>query len=301
VGYPTMEYVAVDERQGRFVVEPLETGFGHTLGSAMRGALMRVLPGAAPVAVRVKGATDARARVKGADVADLLAVVGDLAVTLEGREEATLSLSGSGTLRAADIAPADGVTIANGELVLWQTDGPVAVEILIRSGQGMAADAAAGTDWLTLSARYTPVVRVEYEVGSARVGQRTDFDRLVLDVQTDGSIDPEAAVQAASDLVISHFDVLRTDEWRDVGPLLPSLGEDVIEVAPRRAEDEVYIEDLGLGARSYNGLRRAGVSTLADLLVLSLTEIKAIPNFGKKSVDEVLQALAERNLELAPG
>lgn len=309
MGYPTMEYEAIAGTAGRVVVEPLEPGFGHTLGSAISEALLRTLEGAAVIGVKIDGASGMRDALKGSsmDVADVVALCAGVAVALpEGAEEAILTVkaSGAGAVTAGDLQCPDGVSIGNPEHVIAVLDAASAklsLQLLVRPGCGAEDAAVAPAGWLATTARYTPVMRVDYEVGSARVGQRTDFDRLTIDIQTDGTMAPDQAVYRASEVLTAQFDVLLTDEWRGIGRLLPSLGEDVVAPAPKRAEDEIYIEDLGLGARSYNGLRRAGVSTLSDLLALSLAEIKAIPNFGKKSVDEVLTALGERDLELAPG
>jgi DNA-directed RNA polymerase subunit alpha len=228
--------------------------------------------------------------------------------------EAPLVITGPGEITAKDIDLPAGVEILNPKLHIATLEKKTKLEVYLTIGRGRgyrpaednkSDDQPIGV--IPIDSLFSPVKRVAYAVEQARVGQRTDFDKLTLDIETDGSLDPQTALREASEILISQLAIF-TDEDRieelRAGPVnqLDSAGLGAIPgVAPIAAGgplDDILIEELELGVRSYNCLKRAGIQTIGDLLSKSEAELNAIPNFGKKSIDEVIETLAARGLAL---
>jgi len=296
-----------DERSGRFTIEPLDRGFGYTFGNSLRRVLLSSLEGAAVTAVKIEGVAHEFTTLPGVreDVTDIILNLKNLVCRLHGESpeiEVHLSKKGSGVVTAADIeAPAD-LEILNPELELAHLADKGKLEMTLTIGRGrgyVAADMNRGPETtlgvIPIDSIFSPVRRVAYEVDAARVGQRTDYDKLVLDVTTDGSVAPKDAIAAAADILITQLAI-----FTDLEKL------DLYEVAAAEAEvpttshgmENFPIEELELGVRSYNCLKRVGIETIGDLTSKSENELAAIPNFGRKSIEEVRETLAAHGLTL---
>jgi DNA-directed RNA polymerase subunit alpha len=232
--------------------------------------------------------------------------------------EAPLVVSGPGEITAKDIDLPAGVEILNPDVHIATLEKKTKLELYMTIGRGRgyrpaeenkSPDQPIGV--IPIDSIFSPVRRVAYAVEQARVGQKTDFDKLTLDIETDGSIDPQAALREAAELLISQLaiftDADRVVELRDTGSaamLDPGLvGSDAVRSPTRapNAMDDILIEELELGVRSYNCLKRAGIQTVGDLVAKTEGELNAIPNFGKKSIDEVIETLHARGLSLRDG
>ena len=230
--------------------------------------------------------------------------------------EAALSVAKGGEVRAKDINLPSGVEILNPDAHVATIEQGSKLEMLVTIGRGRgyrpaeenkSPDQPIGV--IPIDSIFSPVRRVAYSVEPARVGQRTDFDRLTLDIETDGSIEPQAALREAAEILIAQLaiftDVDRVTELRKLPAAelengeLPAASQAALTPAQREALD-IMIEELELGVRSYNCLKRAGVETLGDLVSKSEAELAAIPNFGRKSIEEVIETLAQRGFALRP-
>ncbi|MEO5576570.1 MAG: DNA-directed RNA polymerase subunit alpha [Gaiellaceae bacterium] len=307
---PRISHEEVNEDRGVFVIEPLDRGFGYTFGNSLRRVLLSSLEGAAVTAVKIEGITHEFTTLPGVreDVTDIILNLKNLIVLLHGESpeiEVHIAKKGAGTVTAADIqAPAD-LEILNPELELAQLSDKGKLEMTLTIGRGrgyVPAELNRGPETtigvIPIDSIFSPVRRVSYDVEAARVGQRTDYDKLRLDVTTDGSIEPRDAIGEAAEILIRQLaiftDLENMDDFRVGGP------EDV---APEQssgagAMENFPIEELELGVRSYNCLKRVGIETIGDLVSKSENELAAIPNFGKKSIEEVKETLATQGLAL---
>jgi DNA-directed RNA polymerase subunit alpha len=297
-----------DERSGRFTIEPLDRGFGYTFGNSLRRVLLSSLEGAAVTAVKIEGVSHEFTTLQGVreDVTDIILNLKDLICRLHGESpeiEVHISKKGPGIVTAADIeAPAD-LEILNPDLELAHLADKGKLEMTITIGRGrgyVPAELNRGPETaigvIPIDSIFSPVRRVSYEVDAARVGQRTDFDRLTLEVTTDGSIEPKDAIAQAADILIKQL-LIFTDIDRIEGFGEAAAGE-VEAPAASHGMENFPIEELELGVRSYNCLKRVGIETIGDLTSKSEAELGAIPNFGKKSIDEVRETLAAHGLTL---
>ncbi|NKN32133.1 DNA-directed RNA polymerase subunit alpha [Marichromatium bheemlicum] len=289
-------------------LEPLERGFGHTLGNALRRILLSSMDGYAVTEVEIQGVLHEYTTLEGVqeDVLEILLNLKQLAITLDGKDEATftLSKSGPGPVTAADIELDHSATIANPELVIANiTEGELSMTLTVRRGRGYEpATAREGEEGeerpigkLPLDASYSPVHRVAIDVQSARVEQRTDLDRLVIDLETNGTIDPKESIQRAATILrdqLSSFVVLegtgaadsQSVEQRDESPYDPIL------LRP--------VDDLELTVRSANCLKAENIYLIGDLIQRTEVELLKTPNLGKKSLTEIKDVLATRGLSL---
>lgn len=316
---PQIVHEEVSATEGVFVVEPLERGFGYTFGNSLRRVLLSSLSGAAVTSVRIEGVRHEFSSIEGVteDVTDIILNLKGIVCRMHSdatEVEAPLVITGPGEITAKDIDLPAGVEILNPKLHIATLEKKTKLEVYLTIGRGRgyrpaednkSDDQPIGV--IPIDSLFSPVKRVAYAVEQARVGQRTDFDKLTLDIETDGSLDPQTALREASEILISQLAIF-TDEDRieelRAGPInqLDSAGLGAIPgVAPIAASgplDDILIEELELGVRSYNCLKRAGIQTIGDLLSKSEAELNAIPNFGKKSIDEVIETLAARGLAL---
>ena len=302
---PTLTEEAVDTHRSRFVIEPLEPGFGYTLGNSLRRTLLSSIPGAAVTSIRVDGVLHEFTTVPGVkeDVTEFILNLKSLVVSSEFDEPvvAYLRKQGPGTVTAEDISAPAGVEIHNPELFIatLNEDGRLDLELTIERGRGYVssaqnknADAEIGR--IPVDSIYSPVLKVTYKVEATRVEQRTDFDRLVVDVETKPSITPRDAVASAGKTLVELFGLARElnveAEGIDIGPSPVD--------AALAADLALAIEDLDLTVRSYNCLKREGIHTVGELVARSETDLMDIRNFGSKSIDEVKQKLNELGLSL---
>ncbi len=305
---PKITHEEVDERHGIFVIEPLDRGFGYTFGNSLRRVLLSSLEGAAVTSVKIEGVAHEFTTLPGVreDVMDIILNLKNLICRLEGDSpeiEVRLDKKGPGAVTAADIeAPAD-LEILNPDLEIANLSGKGRLEITLTIGRGRGyvpaelnrgPEHAIGT--IPVDSIFSPVRRVSYEVEAARVGQRTDYDKLTLDVTTDGSLDPRDSIGQAAEILIRQLaiftDLDRIEGLGEAGP------EAEVEAPQAHGMENFPIEELELGVRSYNCLKRVGIETIGDLVTKSEDELAAIPNFGKKSIEEVRETLAAHGLNL---
>lgn len=312
---PTIECVESYETSegltyAKFVAEPLDKGYGITLGNSLRRVLLSDLEGAAITAVKIDGVLHEFSIIKGMveDVLDVVMNLKQLSFKMhgEGPKTVTLSVSGPATVTAADIVCDSEVEVVNKHLHLatLQEDGRLDIEMRIEKGKGfMAAEQMKREElplgWLPVDAIYMPVHKVNYKVENTRVGQVTNFDRLVLEVWTNGSIDPDKAISTSAGILarkFQHFTVLGGEPISLDGGMM-----DKYEEAAKTREEEISIEDLELSIRAYNCLKRANIFNLADLLKKSERELMDIKNFGKKSAEEVIEKVYSMGYTLRGG
>src|SRR5256886_10476337 len=307
---PKIVHEEVDEHRGVFVIEPLDRGFGYTFGNSLRRVLLSSLEGAAVTSVKIEGIAHEFTTLPGVreDVTDIILNLKNLICRLHGDSpeiEVHVAKSSSGTITAGDIeAPAD-LEILNPDLEIANLAERGKLELTLTIGRGrgyMPAELNRGPEHtigvIPVDSIFSPVRRVSYDVEAARVGQRTDYDKLRLDVTTDGSIDPREAIGQAADVLIRQLAIF-TDIERIEGFGEAAQDEAVASEAPLAHGMENFpIEELELGVRAYNCLKRVGIETIGDLVMKSENELGAIPNFGKKSIEEVKETLATHGLNL---
>ena len=289
----------------RIVLEPFDRGFGHTLGNALRRMLLSSMPGCAIVEVQIEGVLHEYSTIEGVqeDVTEILLNLKEIAIRTNARNEATLSVSakGPGVMRAGDIEVGHDVEIANPDHVIahLMKEGQLSMAMRVGIGRGYepasarfeADDSERLIGRLPLDASYSPVRRVSYQVESARVEQRTDLDKLVLEIETNGTIDPEYAVRYAS------------SQLQQLLAAFSDPGMAVAAASARHAADLDpgllrKVDELELTVRSANCLKAEGIERVGDLIQRTETDLLRTPNLGKKSLTEIKTVLAERGLSL---
>ncbi len=291
--------------QAKVIMEPFERGFGHTLGNALRRILLSSLPGFAPTEVKIDGVLHEYSTLDGVqeDVVDILLNLKGMVLRLHNRDEITLTLSkeGEGAVTAADIEASHDVDIINPEHVIAHLapGGKISMEIKVQGGRGyVPANLRMGEEdenrvigSLLLDATFSPVTKVSYAVESARVEQRTDLDKLVIDIETNGSVDPEESVRFAArilmDQLSSFADLQGTIEEESV-PQKPDVDPALLRP----------VDDLELTVRSANCLKAESIYYIGDLIQRTETELLKTPNLGRKSLNEIKDVLASRGLSL---
>ncbi|HSK16474.1 MAG TPA: DNA-directed RNA polymerase subunit alpha [Gaiellaceae bacterium] len=304
---PRITHEEVTEERGLFVIEPLDRGFGYTFGNSLRRVLLSSLEGAAVTSVKIEGVAHEFTTLKGVreDVTDIILNLKNLVSILHGESpevEVRLEKKGPGVVKASDIeAPAD-LEILNPDLEIANLSDKGRLEITLTIGRGrgyVPAELNRGPEHtigvVPVDSIFSPVRRVSYEVEAARVGQRTDYDKLTLDVTTDGSVAPRDAIAEAAEILIRQLAIF-TDLDKIEGFGEPAEVE--VEAPQAHGMENFPIEELELGVRSYNCLKRVGIETIGDLVTKSEGELAAIPNFGKKSIEEVRETLQAHGLTL---
>ncbi|AWV07994.1 DNA-directed RNA polymerase subunit alpha [Marilutibacter maris] len=291
--------------RAKVVIEPLERGYGHTLGNALRRVLLSSIPGFAITEVEIDGVLHEYTTVEGLqeDVLEVLLNLKDVAIRMHTGETATLVLSkqGPGVVTAADIKADHNVEIINTDHVIAHLTKDTAVNMRLKIERGYGYQPAAARrrpdedtraiGRLMLDASFSPVRRVAYAVEAARVEQRTDLDKLVLDIETNGTIDAEEAVRTAADILTDQLSVFGDFTQRDRGQAKqPTGGVDPILLRP--------IDDLELTVRSANCLKAESIYYVGDLIQKTEVELLKTPNLGKKSLTEIKEVLAQRGLSL---
>jgi DNA-directed RNA polymerase subunit alpha len=302
---PTLTEEPVTDVRSRFVIEPLEPGFGYTLGNSLRRTLLSSIPGAAVTSIRVEGVLHEFTTIPGVkeDVTDLILNVKELVVSSEHDEPVVMYLrkQGPGEVTAADIAPPAGVEVHNPDLRLATLNGrgKLEMELTVERGRGYVSAVQnkqpnQEIGRIPVDSIYSPVLKVTYKVEATRVEQRTDFDRLIVDVETKPSTHPRDAMASAGKTLVELFGLARElnldAEGIDMGPSPQD--------AQLAADLALPIEELNLTVRSYNCLKREGIHTVGELVGRSEADLLDIRNFGAKSIDEVKGKLAEMGLAL---
>ena len=302
---PLLTEEVISENRSRFVLEPLEPGFGYTLGNSLRRTLLSSIPGAAVTSIRIDGVLHEFTTIPGVkeDVTELILNIKQLVVSSEHDEPVVMYLrkQGPGTVVAADIQPPAGVEVHNPDLHIATLNGSgkLEIELVVERGRGyVSADlnkavGQAIQSW-AVDSIYSPVLKVTYKVEATRVEQRTDFDKLVLDVETKNSMRARDAVASAGKTLVELFGLARElnvdAEGIDIGP------------SPTDAfvaeQLSTPIEQLDMTVRSYNCLKREGIHTVGELITRSEADLLDIRNFGAKSIDEVKVKLASLGLAL---
>lgn len=304
---PNVNVDTIDDRTARYVVEPLERGFGYTLGNCMRRVLLSSLEGAAATSIRVEGVQHEFSTIEGVreDVTDIVLNVKGLVFRDtgigEGDAVATLSSSGSGVTTGADLQVPSEFELVNPEHPIATLSKGAKLELSVRIGTGrgyVSADRNKRPDdplgVISVDSLFSPVVRATYIVENTRVGQRTDYDKLTLEVETNGAVDPSDAVARASKIIDEHM-MLFADE------AVTALSEEGIFAAVLDEGESIMetpIEELDLSVRSYNCLKRQGVNTMGQLTECTEGDLLNIRNFGAKSIEEVKDKLQQMNLSL---
>ena len=300
---PKIEYEGGSENYGRFIIEPLDPGFGITLGNSLRRVLLSSLPGAAVTAVKIESVQHEFTTIPHVkeDIVEFLLNVKELRLKALSDVPGSLFLEavGEGAVCAGDIKPSADVEIVNPELHLATLDSPDArlnVTFYVEQGKGyIPAGRGDGVHLgvIPVDAVFTPVRRVNYTIGKIRVGQVSNYDRLVLEVWTDGTITSREAVSKSAEILTKHFSL-----FYELGKVLIE-GEEPLAPAIAPEKYEMPLEQLGLSARTFNSLRRSGITKVGELLEKSDEELLGLRSFGQRSLEEVREKLA--TLDLYPG
>ena len=308
--FKVSEYVE-SENYGKFVISPLERGFGTTLGNALRRTMLSSLPGGAVYSIKVDGVFHEFSAIKGVkeDVTLIVLNIKNLILDIADDDVYTLRISAKGpcTVKAEDIILPAGVEVLNPELEIAHLDkgGELDMELMARKGRGyVSADenkvlyqgSSQGIGTIYTDAIYTPVVKTNFTVEPTRVGQSAKYDALTVEIWTDGSINPKESLALAAKILISHLELLSEidTEVND----MESLMKDYVNDGSVKKVN-MAIEDLDLTVRSYNCLKRAGISSVQELTEKTEEEMSRVRNLGKKSLKEVKEKLAELNLTFA--
>lgn len=300
--------ISADNKYGRFVVEPLERGYGITLGNSLRRIMLASLPGAAVSKVKIDGVQHEFSSIPGVkeDVTEIIMNIKSLAIKDDSDSDepkkAHIDFTGEGIVRASDIVFTEGVEVMNPEQVIATVSGKnsgLYMDLTITKGRGYVSsdknkDETTPIGTIAIDSIYTPVERVNITVENTRVGQMTDYDKLTLDVYTNGTLGPDDAVSLAAKVLSEHL------------KLFINLSENArnAEVMVEKEEDnkekvlEMSIEELELSVRSFNCLKRANINTVEELVNKTPDEMMKVRNLGRKSLDEVLQKLKDLNLHL---
>ncbi|MDQ3933572.1 MAG: DNA-directed RNA polymerase subunit alpha [Actinomycetota bacterium] len=321
---PQISAEKVEDNRGSFTIEPLDRGFGYTFGNSLRRVLLSSLAGAAVTSVRIEGVAHEFSTINGVkeDVTDIVLNLKEIVCRMHSEAteiEVPLVASGPGEVTAGDIDLPSGVELLNEDVHIATLEKKTKLEMYLTIGRGRgyspaeenkSPDQPIGV--IPIDSIFSPVKRVAYQVEAARVGQRTDYDKLTLDIETDGSVAPQAALREAAEILIKslaiftdadRLEALQAGAADGYGPEVAAAGPAGAVAGGRSPDgmDDILIEELELGVRSYNCLKRAGIQTVGDLLQKSESELNAIPNFGRKSIEEVIETLKSRGLDLRPG
>ena len=306
--YKITDYVEKNN-YGRFELEPLERGFGYTIGNALRRVMLSSLPGSAITSVKIDGVLHEFQTIEGVieDVTTIVLNLKDVVIKKHCKEDKVIRVSASseGVVTAGDFICDADVEVINKDKVIatLAKGGKLDMEMTVSSGRGyvraeenkkLLSDKKIGV--IAIDSLYSPIERVAYEVQDARVGQDESYDKLVMEVWTNSSIKPEEAIALAGRILIEHLElVTKLDEIADVSGMMIEKKED-----PKQKALETAIEDLDFSVRAYNCLKRAGINTVEELANKSEDDMMKVRNLGKKSLEEVIQKLEELGLGLKP-
>ena len=305
---PKVDIVELSEdyRYGKFVIEPLERGYGITIGNALRRILLSSLPGVAVNAIKIDGVLHEFSTIPGVkeDVTEIILTLKELSATIDDEGSRTLKIEAQGpcSITGADIICPPDVEILSKDLAIATLDdnAKLNMEIFVDKGRGYVSAEENKTEnvpigVLPVDSIYTPVEKVSYHVENTRVGQKTDYDKLVLEVWTNGSINPQEGISLAAKVLVEHLNL-----FIDLTEHVSSVEIMVEKEEKKEKVLEMTIEELDLSVRSYNCLKRAGINTVEELANKSEDDMMKVRNLGKKSLEEVIQKLEELGLGLKP-
>jgi DNA-directed RNA polymerase subunit alpha len=303
---PRIECVDKDSEKhyGKFVIEPLERGYGTTLGNSLRRVLLSSLPGAAVTSIKMDGVLHEFSTIPGVleDTTELILNIKQMVLRYDGTERKIIRLEQTGPMevKAGDIVPDGEIEVLNPNLHIatLDADGKLAIEMTVERGRGyVSADQQPNKNddivgLLPIDSIYTPVTRVNYTVDNARVGKRTDYDSLTLEIWTNGSISPEESVSLSAQILIEYLKLFTEidDTYAEVEILVEKEEEKKDKVL------EMSIEELELSVRASNGLKRANINSVGDLIEKTREEMSKIRNLGQKSLEEIEKKLKELDL-----
>ncbi|MDO4492909.1 MAG: DNA-directed RNA polymerase subunit alpha [Clostridia bacterium] len=302
---PKLECVECSEKYGKFVVEPLERGFGTTLGNSLRRVLLSSLPGVAVSSIKIDGVVHEFTALPGVkeEITEIILNLKELVFKLycDGPKTVVIDAQGPGEVTAGDILPDSDVEVINPELHIatLDTDGKLHMEMILEHGRGyVSVDRNKRPDMpigqIAIDSIFTPITKVNFTVDNTRVGARTDFDKLTLEVWTDGSIKPDEAVSLSARILNEHLNLfVNQADHIQAGEILKEKEE-----SKKEKSLEMNIEDLDLSVRSYNCLKRAGINTVGELVNRDEEEMMKVRNLGRKSLEEVQQKLSAMGLSL---
>lgn len=305
----TVAEISEDKKYGKFVVEPLERGYGITLGNSLRRIMLSSLPGSAVSQVKVEGVLHEFSSIPGVkeDVTEIIMNIKNLAIknNSESNEPkiAVIDFEGEGVVKASDIRVDSDIEIMNpNQVIATMSSGKLYMELTITNGRGyVSADKNKNEELpigvIAIDSIYTPVERVNVTVENTRVGQITDYDKLTLDVSTNGTLTPDEAVSLAAKVLNEHLTLFV--DLSDAGTNVEVLSK---KDAKSSSDDilDMSIEELELSVRSFNCLKRAGINSVQELVAKTPDEMMKVRNLGKKSLDEVLAKLKDLGLSLSP-
>lgn len=303
---PRVERLESDENYGRYEISPLERGYGTTLGNSLRRILLSSLPGAALTSVKVEGVKHEFSSIPGVveDMTDLILNLKEVVVKFSGEEKATIRIEaeGEGEITAGDFITSGDVQIINKDhhIATLSEEGRLMLEATVEKGRGYHTAEENKDNFekviglIPIDSSFSPIERANFNIENTRVGQVTDYDRLVLEVKTNGSVHPDDAISLAAKIMVEHLELFinLTDEIEDV--------EIMVEVEEEEKDKilDTTIEELELSVRSSNCLKRAGINTVEELVDKTEDDLMKVRNLGKKSLQEIKDKLDELELEL---
>ncbi|MFA5854841.1 MAG: DNA-directed RNA polymerase subunit alpha [Candidatus Gracilibacteria bacterium] len=316
IGLPKISEQKLGDFHSTFTISPLPQGYGTTLGNALRRVVLSSLPGAAVTGIKIKGVTHEYAVLKGVkdSVLDIMLNLKQLALSMEGAQTQTLTLKAKqpGVVKAKDINVPGGVEIHNPDLYITTLDkgGILEMEIRIEKGVGYRAAVigehpSGDAEMIEIDAVFSPLKRIHYSIEATRVGQRTDLDKLILEIKTNGSLTPDEALKFSSKVLESYFNIFNRDEK----PVEPEFMSDFEKIAAKtKAEDDsakpqqqsyTPIEILGLSPRTLNALINGGIGSIEELTKCTESKLANLRGFGKKALTEVSDALEKRGFSIS--
>jgi DNA-directed RNA polymerase subunit alpha len=303
---PEIKEKVIDEHRSRFTIEPLEPGFGDTIGNSLRRTLLSSIPGAAVTSIKIDSVLHEFSTIEGVkeDVTELILNLKGLVVSSDFDEPATITLeaTGKGSVTAGEIKVPAGVEIHNPNMHIatLSDKGRIAMEMTVERGRGYVSaeqnkqmDSEIGR--IAIDSIYSPVLRVSYNVDDTRVEQRTDFDKLIIDVQTKENMTPRNAIASAGATLLALFGIIRELDKESEGIEIEE--EEILDFSTS-SDLQAPVSKLDLSTRSTHSLEREGINTIGELIKKTPKELESIKNFGAKSVSEVVEKLAEMNLSL---
>ncbi len=317
---PFLEFVKPDkiywdertkkDTYGKLVVEPLERGYGITLGNALRRVLLSSLESAAVTSVKIQGVSHEFATLEGVieDVSEIILNLKELKFRMEegiDSEFAILEVKGPKKVTGADIKLPNGVELVNPDthIATIDSEAELKMELKIEKGRGYVTveemEAPSEIGWIAIDTAFSPIRKVAFNVEPVRVGDRTDFDKLILEIYTDGSMTPDEALTKASNILIEHFTLLLSPTTRKIETVVKAQPE---SIAKQIEADKLSlaIEELDISSRAMNTLKKLGITTIGDLVKMTEEDLKEAKSIGRKALKEIKEALAEYGLELAP-